>query len=91
MDPIFENFSVYLEETNQLPKFELDESTFTAKDAVKPNHTYVKDVINKLLEPNAVIKTGETGEGQPVSIKDYDVDKLHELLDVIEPQEGSDK
>lgn len=81
MDPIFENFSVYLEETNQLPKFELDESTFTAKDAIKPNHTYVKDVINKLLEPNAVIKTGETGEGQPVSIKDYDVDKLHELLD----------
>lgn len=77
---IFENFSTYLEAMQQLPKFSLDESTFSAKDTEDPKHTYVKDVINKIIN-NAVIKTGETGEGNPVSLKDYDIDKLHELLD----------
>lgn len=80
MDAIFENFSTYLEATKQLPKFSLDESTFSAKDAENPKHTYAKDVINKIIN-NATIKTGETGEGTPVSLKDYDIDKLHKLLD----------
>ena len=79
MKEIYKSFGAWLEGTGQSPIFLLDESVFTADDILK--HTYLKDVIDRIVNQKGEIRTGKQGEGTPVTAADYDIDMLNELID----------
>lgn len=79
MKEIYKSFGSWLEGTGQSQTFSLNESVFTGDDIVK--HTYLKDVIDRIVNQEGEIRTGKQGEGDPVTAADYDVEKLKELLD----------
>jgi hypothetical protein len=76
MKGIYESFGTWLDAKDK--RFLIDESVFNGDDIVK--HTYLKDVIEKIVSGKGEIRTGKQGEGTPVTAADYDVDKLQELL-----------
>lgn len=79
MKEIYKSFGSWLEGTGQTQTFSLNESVFTGDDILK--HTYLKDVIDRIVNQEAEVRTGKQGEGTPVTAADYDVEKLTALLD----------
>lgn len=79
MKEIYKSFSSWLEGTGQTQTFSLNESVFAGDDIVK--HTYLKDVIDRIVNQKGEVRTGKQGEGKPVTAADYDIEKLQELLD----------
>lgn len=83
MNAIFEKIKSVVLTEQQFAEELLNEAKFKSEEIEK--HSYLKDVIDKLIHSEEGVKTGEKGEGVVLYADDYNVDALEELANSTEP------